>query len=83
MKGVIPDDPNMSQTPTFNTIEHYLGLGMEVDLIPHLYLNAYAGGGFYFYRHDSRLVQKEDSLLPEQMNGFNWNLNLGVGYRFN
>jgi len=78
----IPVGSEMSKDQTFRTIEHYLGLGLEADLLPHIYLNVYAGCGLYFYRHDTRMVLKDEMLLPEQMTGFNWNVSLGLGYRF-
>ncbi len=81
-EGFLPEGQQLSAVPTFNTIEHYLGIGVEADLVPGVYLNAYAGGGLFFYRHDSKMVQKNDMLLPEQTMGFNWNLSAGVGYRF-
>ena len=73
---------DIQQVPIINTIEHYFGLGTELDLAANVYLNVYAGGGLYFYRNDSRMVNDHDQLLPEQITGFTWNMSVGVGYRF-
>lgn len=81
-EGFLPVSQELSAVPTFNTIEHYLGIGVEMDLLPGVYMNAYAGGGLYFYRHDSKMVQKDNMLLPDQATGFNWNLSIGMGCRF-
>lgn len=81
-EGFVPANQELSQNHTFSTIEHYLGLGLEADLLSHLFLNVYVGAGLYFYRHGSRIVHEQDMLLPEQLTGFNWSVSLGMGYRF-
>ncbi len=67
--------------PTVNTMEHYLGFGTEVDMVGAFFMNVYVGGGLYFYRSNSRVVTRDDRLLPEQHIGFTWNMSFGIGYR--
>jgi hypothetical protein len=75
--------PAPEQTPSMMSIEHYLGVGAEMNVTASVYLNAYAGGGLYFYRNNSRIVSDEESMLPQQLTDFTWNISLGMGFRFN
>ena len=71
------------QTPTMMSIEHYLGVGAEINITHSMYLNAYAGGGLYFYRNNARIVSEGEGVLPQQLTDFTWNISLGMGFRFN
>jgi len=71
------------QTPTMMSIEHYLGIGAEINLTGTVYFNTYAGGGLYFYRNNSRIVNEGEGVLPQQLTDFTWNISVGLGYRFN
>jgi len=75
--------PVPEQTPTMMSIEHYLGIGAEINLTGTVYANMYAGGGLYFYRNNSRIVSDNEGVLPQQLTDFTWNVSLGLGYRFN
>lgn len=71
-----------SPTYSINTIEHYFGIGMEVDLTDNLYFNSTIEAGIYFFRNTDRAVEIEDQLLPDATTGLTWNLGIGAGYRF-
>jgi hypothetical protein len=75
--------PTPQQTPSMMSIEHYLGFGAEVNITRSMYLNAYAGGGLYFYRNNVRVVSEGEGVLPQQLTDFTWNISLGMGFRFN
>jgi hypothetical protein len=67
---------------TINTIEHYLGLGLEIDLLKNIYLNTSVSGGFYFFKDNMDAVRQDDQLLPEATTGFVFNVSTGIGCHF-
>jgi len=81
-EGALLFESQPDVVPTMNSIEHYLGVGTEMDLFGNVFFNVYAGGGLYFYRNNLRVVREDDRLLPEQLTGFTWNVSMGIGYRF-
>lgn len=67
---------------TINTIEHYLGFGLEIDVVDNIYLNTSVSGGFYFFKDNMEAVQVDDQLRPEASNGFVFNVSSGLGFHF-
>mgnify|MGYP006290835791 CR=1 FL=1 len=67
---------------TINTIEHYLGLGLEIDLVKNIYLNTSVSGGFYFFKDNMDAVRQDDQLLPEATTGFVFSVSTGIGCHF-
>jgi hypothetical protein len=73
---------NPVSTPTINTIEHYLGVGMEFTFFNHLSVEAMGGAGINFVRNNSNLEIIEDKLLSQANTDLSWDLTFGINYRF-
>ncbi|MFP4622406.1 MAG: hypothetical protein ACLFM7_13930 [Bacteroidales bacterium] len=67
---------------TINTIEHYLGIGLEVDISERIYLNTSVSGGFYFFKDNMEAVEIDGQLLPKATTGFVFNVSTGLGCYF-
>ncbi len=67
---------------TINTIEHYLGVGLEIDLVKNIYLNTSVSGGYYFFKDNMDAVRQDGQLLPEATTGFVFNVSTGIGCHF-
>jgi hypothetical protein len=73
---------NPVSTPTINTIEHYLGVGMEFTFFNHISVEAMGGAGINFVRNNSNLEIIEDKLLSQANTDLSWDLTFGINYRF-
>jgi len=63
------------------TMEHYLGVGFEQDLLKHLFVSTNVGLGLYLGQNNDN--NKVNPLVEQrQENGFSWSLKFGFGYRF-
>jgi len=63
------------------TMEHYLGVGFEQDIIKKFYVSTNVGLGLYLGRNNNN--NKVDPTVEQrQENGFSWSLKFGFGYRF-
>ncbi|MBS3771718.1 MAG: hypothetical protein V5A59_07345 [Bacteroidales bacterium] len=67
---------------TINTIEHYLGIGLEIDVWDNMYLNTSVSGGFYFFKDNMEAVRIDGQLLPEASTGVTFNVSTGIGFHF-
>ena len=67
---------------TINTIEHYLGIGVEIDVLKNIYINTSVSGGLYFFKDNMDAVEVEDQLVPEASTGFVFNASTGIGFHF-
>ncbi|MFO8235306.1 MAG: hypothetical protein R6U04_07885 [Bacteroidales bacterium] len=73
---------NPITSSTINTIEHYLGFGVEFKLVNKLFIETIALGGINFIKNNSEIVVIEDKLLPKSDLDFAWNISMGMNYRF-
>jgi hypothetical protein len=63
------------------TMEHYLGLGVEIDIFKHLFLDVFAGGGMYIgLNNDNNELMTAEAMKKEH--GFTWILKTGLAYNF-
>lgn len=67
---------------TINTIEHYLGIGLEIDVSDNMYINTSVSGGFYFFKDNMEAVRVDGQLLPEASTGVTFNVSSGLGFHF-
>jgi len=73
---------NSFAAPTLNTIEHYIGLGMELDLFNNFSIDVMGGAGINFIRDNSNIIITEDRMLSQAGTDLSWDLSLGINYRF-
>ncbi|MFW5963166.1 MAG: hypothetical protein ACOCRW_02110, partial [Bacteroidota bacterium] len=81
-----PDPESVFESPitnsTINTIEHYLGIGVEFRVFNKLFMETIALGGINFIKNNSEIVVIEEKMLPKSDLDFSWNLSIGMNYRF-
>jgi hypothetical protein len=73
---------NTLTSPTINTIEHYLGLGMEVNIYNDLFVEVIGVGGINFLKNNSQAIIIEEKVLPKVDLDISWDISLGINYRF-
>lgn len=73
---------NQITKPTINTIEHYLGFGIEFKVFNKLFMETIALGGINFIKNNSEIVVIEEKMLPKADLDLSWNLSIGMNYRF-
>jgi len=73
---------NSLSSPTINTIEHYIGLGIEFSIYDNLYIDMAAVGGLNFLKNSSKVILIENKLLPKVDLDFSWDMSIGMSYRF-
>lgn len=82
LESGVPVGVNQLESPAkVITMEHYLGIGFEQDLIQQFFISTNVGLGLYLGHNDDN--NKVDPLVEQrQENGFSWSLKFGFGYRF-
>lgn len=73
---------NPITNPNINTIEHYLGIGLEFRVVNKLFIETVALGGINFIKNNSEIIIIEEKMLPKADLDFSWNFSLGMNYRF-
>jgi hypothetical protein len=73
---------NENSIHTINTIEHYLGMGLELDILDNIFVHTAASIGFYFFKDNMKATRINDQLVPKATTGFAFNISTGIGYRF-
>jgi hypothetical protein len=68
--------------PTINTIEHYLGFGVEFKLYKKLFIELMGVGGINIIKNNSHAVIIDNSLLPKSDAGLSWDVTLSMNYNF-
>jgi len=73
---------NSLASPSINTIEHYLGFGVEFDLYDNLSVEAMGVGGVNIIKNNSKAIVIDDQILPKSDLYLSWDISIGMNYRF-
>lgn len=82
---IIESDNVMKNTLTnanINTIEHYIGFGVEFKLYKKLFIEVMGVGGINIIKNNSQAVIIKDSIVPKSDTGLSWDLTLSMNYNF-
>jgi len=75
------DLSKLEEPEKVTTLEHYLGFGLEKDIIENLYVCVNGGIGLYLGKNNNN--NKVDPIKEQhQENGITWNTKLSFGFRF-
>jgi hypothetical protein len=85
-KPVIRESDNVVKNTltntNINTIEHYIGLGVEFKLYKKLFIEVMGVGGINIIKNNSQAVIIEDSIVPKSDAGLSWDLTISMNYNF-
>jgi hypothetical protein len=74
--------PNSLTHASINTIEHYVGVGVEFKLYKNFFIEIMGVGGINIIKNNSQAVIVDDSILPKSDAGLSWDLTLSMNYNF-
>ncbi|GEM_PF-2313551 len=72
---------NLEEPEKVTTIEHYIGFGLEKDIVNNLFISVNGGIGIYLGKNNDN-NKIDSSIKQHQENGMTWTTKLGFGYRF-
>ena len=73
---------NPLTTSSINTIEHYLGIGVEFNVYENLSIEAMGVGGVNIIKNNSKAIFIDDQILPKSDLYLSWDISIGMNYRF-
>lgn len=73
---------NSLTSPSFRSIEHYVGIGAEYKLFEHLFMEAMGVAGVNIIKNNSETVVINKKMLPKSDMGLSWNISLSMNYYF-
>jgi hypothetical protein len=74
--------PQSLTNANINTIEHYIGFGVEFKLYKNFFIEMMGVGGINIIKNNSQAVIIKDTIVPKSDAGFSWDFTLSMNYNF-
>lgn len=73
---------NSLTNENINTIEHYIGIGVEFKLYKKLFIEMMGVGGINIIKNNSQAIEIKNSIVPKSDAKLSWDLTLSMNYNF-